>query len=250
MMERKSSSISINPEQTAAVLRVIALMRRRCDEPVSLTEMASEACLSRFHFVRVFERHTGISPIKFHSLLRFAEARDRIISTKTSVTDICYDLGFRSLSTFVNQFTHLMGVSPGQLRHVQKASVLPKKDDTNGNSVSMSSIKGNILAPSDVSVGVIFVGLFKDPFPSNVPTRCAILNGSCNFFIHHIPRGTYYCLCCAPRSSDGMLVGKSNTKIVIENQQEIPIGELALRKHSPNDAPVLFNPLYWQSEVK
>jgi AraC-like DNA-binding protein len=51
------------PQPNMARLRgVQAMIRARCTEALTLDEMAAQACMSRYHFVRSFKRAVGLTP--------------------------------------------------------------------------------------------------------------------------------------------------------------------------------------------
>src|SRR6202521_712348 len=66
---------AVGSRHVAAIERPCALIRAQAALP-SLTELADAACISRFHFHRVFKEITGATPRewgKAHRLCRFAE---------------------------------------------------------------------------------------------------------------------------------------------------------------------------------
>jgi AraC-like DNA-binding protein len=79
---------------------------------LTLNEAASVACLSPFHFHRLFSKAFGETPHDFQSRLRIKEAQHRLILDNEPVTDICFDLGYESLGTFSSRFRRVVGNSP------------------------------------------------------------------------------------------------------------------------------------------
>jgi len=96
-----------------AVERVITSARERLCEPISLHDMSRVAYLSAFHFNRVFHQFTGLPPAKFISAMRLDEAKRLLLNTNLSITDICFEVGYNSLSHFSKAFTEVVGCSPG-----------------------------------------------------------------------------------------------------------------------------------------
>src|SRR5271167_3796038 len=94
---------------TRAVQRVISTIRGRLDESISLTDMASVAYMSRFHFNRTFREITGLPPRRFLSALRVESATRMLLDTDHRVTDICLDVGYNSLGTFIRRFSEALG---------------------------------------------------------------------------------------------------------------------------------------------
>src|SRR5260370_24577918 len=85
-------------------------------EPLSLTDIAKSAILSRFHFSRVFREVTGLSPGRYLSAVRIYEAKRLLVSTSLSVTDISFEVGYNILGSFTNRFTASVGISPARFR--------------------------------------------------------------------------------------------------------------------------------------
>src|SRR5262249_12407032 len=104
-----------------AVQRVICTFRERLDENISLREMAAVAYMSRYHFNRTFRQVTGLPPCRFLTKLRVEAATRMLLDTDHSVTDICLDVGYTSLGTFIRRFSDLLGISPMRLRTLRQS---------------------------------------------------------------------------------------------------------------------------------
>ncbi|HZP83343.1 MAG TPA: AraC family transcriptional regulator [Chthonomonadaceae bacterium] len=84
--------------------------------PVTIPEAAQVACLSPHHFLRQFKHLFRETPHQYHRRRRLEKARDLLIGTEQSVTDICFLLGFESLGSFSWLFRRHYGLSPAQYR--------------------------------------------------------------------------------------------------------------------------------------
>src|SRR5229473_7326641 len=102
--------------QTQAVERAIQAMHTHLHELLTLEDLVSVACLSPYHFNRVFGRLIGIPPGEFLTALRFQMARRLLLTTPLSVTGICFEVGYTSTGSFTSRFTQLVGLSPRLLR--------------------------------------------------------------------------------------------------------------------------------------
>ncbi|HWA36900.1 MAG TPA: AraC family transcriptional regulator [Burkholderiales bacterium] len=89
-------------------------------EDLGLDDMAREAGLSPFHFLRVFARVLGVTPHQYLVRSRVREAARRLADPARSVTDIALDVGFADLSNFVRTFRRAAGVSPGAFRRAAR----------------------------------------------------------------------------------------------------------------------------------
>src|SRR5580704_14769733 len=85
-------------------------------ERVTLENAAKQACLSPFHFNRVFAQAFGETPHEFVTRMRIEEAKRMLLAENQSVTDICFDLGYESLGSFSTRFRSLTGLSPAAFR--------------------------------------------------------------------------------------------------------------------------------------
>ena len=82
---------------------------------VFLQQAAREACLSQFHFHRLFRDTFGETPHEFTTRLRMERARQMLASDRT-VTDVCFEVGYESLGSFSSKFRAQFGRSPAEFQ--------------------------------------------------------------------------------------------------------------------------------------
>ena len=80
---------------------------------VLLQQAAREACLSEFHFHRLFRATFGETPHDFLTRLRLARAQHMLASQRT-VTEVCFEIGYESLGSFSSKFRAHFGRSPAE----------------------------------------------------------------------------------------------------------------------------------------
>lgn len=97
--------------------RVLEFIDTHAATNVSLDEIASEACLSRFHFVRAFKRSMGVTPLAYVTNVRINRAKHLLRSTKRTVDDISAMLNFSSASNFTRTFKRTVGLTPAVYRN-------------------------------------------------------------------------------------------------------------------------------------
>ncbi len=78
--------------------------------------MAKNACMSKYHFSRLFKESTGESPYKYLCMYRIEKAKELLISTPLSVNEIAVRIGFDDVASFIYLFKKHMFVSPLQFR--------------------------------------------------------------------------------------------------------------------------------------
>ena len=82
--------------------------------PVTLDELAGTACLSKYHFLRLFKLAYGVSPYQYVQELRMDKARHLLRHSSLPVQDIALLLGFESSQSFSRMFYQREGVYPTQ----------------------------------------------------------------------------------------------------------------------------------------
>jgi AraC-like DNA-binding protein len=184
--------------QHAAVERVIADMWDRYDEPLSLADMADVAIVSRFYFSRIFRAITGTSPGRFLTAIRLYKAKNLLLETSLSVTEISFRVGYNSLGTFTSRFTRSVGVSPARYRAMARGTGFappPKYLDEAGN--RPGTVRGRVTVPPSDLITRIYVGGFPGPIPEGTPVACDILESGGEFRLERMPAGDWHVLAAA-----------------------------------------------------
>ncbi|RZJ32643.1 MAG: AraC family transcriptional regulator [Brevundimonas sp.] len=96
--------------------RVLAFINENLEQDLSLTDMAEVACVSVFHFARVFQQTLGAAPHAYLSERRLDAARRKLAHGADSLSDIAQASRFSSQANFTRAFTRATGVSPGRYR--------------------------------------------------------------------------------------------------------------------------------------
>jgi len=86
------------------------------DQPLRLADAAREACLSQFHYHRLFTQTFGETPHEFLTKLRIDRAKCLLARDSLPVTDICFAAGYESLGSFSTLFRTMVGYSPSLYR--------------------------------------------------------------------------------------------------------------------------------------
>src|SRR5215813_5888958 len=239
-----------------AVERVITSARERLCEPISLHDMSRVAYLSTFHFNRVFHQITGLPPAKFISAMRLDEAKRLLLNTHLSITDISFEVGYNSLSTFTRRFTQRVGPGPREFRYLAERitptsveSLCSHYAELTGRTTLCPSVEGFVDFPKSGD-GPIFVGLFHTHIPQSRPVGGALLTSPGTFRIGPVPDGIYHLLAAAlPRLSDtlgyllpdsaNLLVGTGNGPVNVRQGRANHWFNISLRPMALTDPPLL-----------
>ncbi|MDD5727434.1 MAG: PocR ligand-binding domain-containing protein [Victivallales bacterium] len=99
-----------------------AYIRKRIREPLlCLTDVAGHVGFSKAHFSHMFKCSTGISYTEFVQNCRIEAAKHYLLHTERSITDICFDCGFNSMTHFNRVFRSLEKMSPRDYRKKETA---------------------------------------------------------------------------------------------------------------------------------
>ncbi|MER7007246.1 helix-turn-helix domain-containing protein [Dactylosporangium sp. NPDC000555] len=178
-----------------AVRRAIVTMRENLGEELTVDDMARAAMFSKFHFTRIFQRATGVSPGRFLSALRLQRAKQLLVSTSMNVADISLLVGYKSVGTFSSRFSRSVGLSPTTYRRTAGyAFDIPTANRGRPPRPSSASVYGEIRHAAPNSTGVVFIGLFPDRIPEGAPVRCSVLPGRGTFSFEMVPTGSWYVL--------------------------------------------------------
>jgi AraC family transcriptional regulator len=104
------------PGAAARVTRIARRIERDPDSALTLRSLAREAGLSPYHFLRMFERLTGVTPHQYVLRTRLREAAMRLTTGPGKVLEIAFDCGFGDVSNFNRTFRAEFGVSPRAYR--------------------------------------------------------------------------------------------------------------------------------------
>ena len=108
------------PGAAPRVATAVRFIERYLGTHLTLGDLAREAGLSRFHFLRTFERLVGVTPHRYILRARLREAAMRLEAESTGILDIALDCGFSDQSNFSRAFRAEFGASPRVYRGITK----------------------------------------------------------------------------------------------------------------------------------
>ena len=85
-------------------------------EAIDLERLSREACLSRYHFHRLFTRIYRVTPHQYLTRKRIDQARKCLAGNELSITEICNEVGFESIGSFSTLFKKEIGHAPAHYR--------------------------------------------------------------------------------------------------------------------------------------
>ena len=99
------------PTYNPKVTHLIQYINDHLSEPLDMDTLASELYISKYHMMRLFKTETSSTIGSYINQKRLLTARDLILQG-VSVTDACFQSGFKDYSTFSRAYKKEFKVSP------------------------------------------------------------------------------------------------------------------------------------------
>jgi AraC family transcriptional regulator len=115
-----SARASTRAEMLRRISRGRDFLHAHAYDALTLGQVARAACLSPYHFHRIFTRTFGETPHSYLTRLRLDRAHQLLLS-EVPVTEVCNAVGFESLGSFSVLFRKHFGVPPSRFRYPLKA---------------------------------------------------------------------------------------------------------------------------------
>src|SRR5512133_722360 len=112
---------NLQPPQRADALperlvRATQFIEQNLSKLISLTDVAREACLSKFHFCRVFKHYIGMTPLQYVASLRIEKAKQLLQQSEADITLVAMRVGINDPSNFIKLFKKFTGTTPSSYR--------------------------------------------------------------------------------------------------------------------------------------
>jgi transcriptional regulator GlxA family with amidase domain len=113
---------SLNPHAThhglgeARLGRVLEFMRAHIEEDIGMDQLAAVACLSPFHFARMFRISMGVPPHRYLCSLRLERSKESLARSDTPLAEIALAACFSTQANFTRAFRTATGMTPGEFR--------------------------------------------------------------------------------------------------------------------------------------
>lgn len=104
------------------------LMQQSIDAPLSIGRLVAALKVSRRKLERHFRNALGMTPLEADRLIRIAQAKHLLRTTKRSATQIAADTGFCDLPHLIRVFRVAEGITPDAFRKAAKSIAKNKSD--------------------------------------------------------------------------------------------------------------------------
>ena len=114
-MKSINDIIYSNQEQIKTVIGVKNYIDNNYDKDVNLDLLSRLRFVSKFHLLRLFKKHYGLTPRQYLIDKRIEKSKEQLIKGM-SVAETCLVVGFESLGSFSTLFKTKTGKSPTEFK--------------------------------------------------------------------------------------------------------------------------------------
>ena len=98
------------------ILRAAETLRKQYQQEMALADLLADAHMSKSYFLRLFRQYMGTTPYNYLVNFRITQAKELLVLTDHSVSEIAQEVGFGDASNFSTRFAKATGQSPLQYR--------------------------------------------------------------------------------------------------------------------------------------
>lgn len=95
-------------------------MKENIEKRLTLDEIARHVGYSTSHFLTLFNKRTGYSPLAYFNQLKIQQACQLLDFSNMKINQICYKIGIEDTYYFSRLFRKIMGMSPRQYKSMRK----------------------------------------------------------------------------------------------------------------------------------
>lgn len=96
---------------------------------ISLDAVAAKACMSKYHFSRLFKKATGTTYQGYLNECRIEKAKELLESGNLPITEIAFAVGYADMTHFARTFKKMSGFAPSQYKHHTRNQADPAKKE-------------------------------------------------------------------------------------------------------------------------
>ena len=96
--------------------RAIEYVHENMVDNISFRDVAAHLRMSAYHFARMFKQSTGESPHRYIVRCRIERAKALLSEARLPISDVAFEVGYKSQSHFTTCFGRLTGVTPAAFR--------------------------------------------------------------------------------------------------------------------------------------
>ena len=100
------------------IAKTVLYIRKHLNEAIELEKLAEISCLSKDHFIRLFKKELGTTPLQYINQKKIEKAQLLLITEELAVKETAFQLAFDDYSYFNRLFKKTTGVTPQEYRRL------------------------------------------------------------------------------------------------------------------------------------
>lgn len=100
------------------IAKTVLYIRKHLNEAIELEKLAEISCLSKDHFIRLFKKELGTTPLQYINQKKIEKAQLLLITEELAVKEIAFQLAFDDYSYFNRLLKKTTGVTPQEYRRL------------------------------------------------------------------------------------------------------------------------------------
>lgn len=94
------------------ISKAVRYIRENVEKNIYVKDLAEICFLDKDYFTRLFKKEMGCTPMQYLMQKKIEKAQISLLTGRTNIKNIAYDLSFNSISHFCTSFKKITGVSP------------------------------------------------------------------------------------------------------------------------------------------
>ncbi|MEZ0537579.1 AraC family transcriptional regulator [Caldicellulosiruptoraceae bacterium PP1] len=111
-----NANIELHKENYEKIKKALDHMQNNYNHPIHVEQLSKICNLSKSHFCYIFKTTMGLTPLDYLTKLRIQKALELLGNSNLSVTEIAYEVGFNSVTSFNISFKKWTGITPTECR--------------------------------------------------------------------------------------------------------------------------------------
>jgi AraC-like DNA-binding protein len=111
-----SNQLVPNHKLHKSVAQAVDYMEKNIEKKIKLDDIASVVNIDKYYLIKLFKRHTGLTPFEWLQKARISRAKELLILSEKSVEEIGFEVGYTPASYFISTFKISEGLTPLRYR--------------------------------------------------------------------------------------------------------------------------------------
>jgi len=115
-------TIKKSPNSHRIINKARIYLEKNYQYQLMVEDVAREMSISTSYFKKIFKRDIGYTFSNYLNIIRIQKAKEILIKSKLSITEIAFDIGYNDSNYFSTVFKNIEGISPREYRKRMRTS--------------------------------------------------------------------------------------------------------------------------------